>query len=223
MRRSALGLAVVSALTLAAVASAQEGVGGSWTYGAPIGAGRSAIVGQFGYPGIGIEYLTGLNDRMDLGGFFDFNYGFEGDPSPGGSGVWPGLRLGGHLKYLIAKNGKADISLNFAVAFLAYFPRGDTFIGASLPIPELVIGIPITPVLLINFGFRVPWAIGVLTSASVFAMAIPIQPGAGMEFAIDSRLSFSFNFRVGPIIYDVNGQSTTDAAFDALVGVTYRL
>jgi hypothetical protein len=225
MRRSALGLAVVSALAVTGVASAQEGGGGSWTYGAPLGAGRSAIYGDFGWPGIDIGYMSGLNDRMDLAGFFAFNYGLEGDPSPFNSGTWPGIRLGGTLKYLVARNGRADISVDFSAAFISYFKDGDTLLGVSLPVPQLVIGLPITPVLLINFGIRIPWAVGVLTGngQSNFAMLVPIQPGAGMEFALDSRLSFTFNFRVGPIIEDVNGTTTTDAAFDALVGVTYRL
>jgi hypothetical protein len=226
MRRSALGLAVVSALALAGVASAQEGVGGSWTYGAPLGAGKAAIDAQFGFPSVSIGYLTGLNDHMDIGGHFAFMYGVEGDPSFfNGGGLVPGVKLAGDLKLLVAKTGRADISLDFTAGFTSYFKSGLSFFGLALPIPELVFALPITNVLLVHFGIRVPWTIGIATGngTSAFMMLVPISFGGGMEFAIDSRLSLTFGFRVGPEVEDLDGNTVTDPCFDALFGVTYRL
>jgi hypothetical protein len=226
MRRSAAGLAVVSVLALATVASAQEGGGGSWTYGAPLGAGRSAIDAQFGFPDISVGYLTSMNDRMDIGGHFAFMYGVEGDPSFfNGGGLVPGIKLAGDLKYLVARSGRADIMLAFSPALVSYFKNGASIFGLQLPVPELVVGLPISAPLLVHFGIKIPWTIGITTGngQSLFTMLIPISIGGGMEFQIDSRLSLTFGFRIGPEIEDIDGNVVTDPAFEALFGVTYRL
>jgi hypothetical protein len=191
-----------------------------------LGAGRQALDGQIGWPGISFGYLAGVNDRFDVGGHAMFAYGFEGDPRI----VQPGVKLGADLKLKLASGDKAVILLDFMPGFSAYFGYPGfndgtaTVFLVNLPVAFRV-GLRLTPPLLLHMGVVFPLAFGVVSAQGVgFGFfQFPIQPEIGVEYALDARISVTFALGFGPYVAALNGTSFTDPTFRAMFGMTYRL
>src|SRR5215470_16837242 len=90
------GSAVWAAATLSAVLSISNGASAqlvettispagdyNWsaTAGRTAGNGNAVLQAEAGWPGLGLTYLKGLDERTDVGFHVGFNYGFEGTSS----------------------------------------------------------------------------------------------------------------------------------------------
>ena len=220
MRHTWIGVAMLAALSVARPTHAAASAG--WTNGGMLGAGASGFYGTVGFPGISVGYLRGMSDSLDVGGRFSFNYGGEGVPSLSAVGI----KLAADLKL------KVDPGLPYGAFTLRalpginlYFPSGFTIFNIALPL-ELALGFPVMPNLLVHASVEVPLAIGFWSGfgVSFTSMQIPFLFGGGAELKIDQALSLHGQLHMGPYVGIVfGGGSTTYFAFDALIGVTYRL
>jgi hypothetical protein len=51
---------------------------------------------------------------------------------------------------------------------------------------------------------------------------LPIEPGFGVEYKVDTNLSITFDSRFGPAIIIYSGGAHAEFAFRVLVGVAYK-
>ncbi|MHB8875411.1 MAG: hypothetical protein ACYC8T_17135, partial [Myxococcaceae bacterium] len=130
--------AFVAVLMAAGVAQAASG-GQGWSVlsGQTVGTNETVISGAMGWPGISATLLQGVSPKIDIGGRFTFNYGFEGIVTR----VTPGLKLQGVLRVAVAETDKLNFGVNFAPGPLFYFETGQTLVGLTLPV-GFVVGIP---------------------------------------------------------------------------------
>jgi hypothetical protein len=194
-------------LLVPGLASAQ-GQGWSVLSGDTVG-GRSVFYGQVGFPGLTANLLTGLSEKVDIGGRFAFNYAQEGVVDV----IDPGLKLQLLLRFQLAQS-KVNFGLEFEPGVAFYFHgRGNTWIGMLTPV-NFVVGIPATSALMFNAGMDMP--IQVYFGKSV---VIPLLFGGGLEYFIDQRLNVNFNLKMGPSIFTEGGNALF--TLESQVGVAY--
>jgi hypothetical protein len=208
--------------------------GGGWLLGgATVGAGQTYFLGEFGWPGIDLSILHGMNDRFDVGGTFSFVYGLEGMTSVEHiSGIAPGFKLNAILKLNLLKKAKFNLGLRLNPGFAFYVPSANLYVaygnrfhrdyamfGIQFPL-EVLAGIVVIDSLSINIGVSVPMVIFFVPD---FSFVLGVQPGFGLEYKIDSSLSLTLDTRFGPdFIMPSGGSSNTEFSFRALFGLAYR-
>lgn len=223
-------LAVVTAF-ISANAFAQDietsepvvrGQGWSMQSGKTLGAGALAISAQAGWPGLQLAVLKGVTPKVDFGGRFSFNYGFEGLVNF----VVPGFKLQGLVRAALLERGKLNLGLEFAPGPLFYFGQTPshygTTVGLTLPF-SLVAGIPVGSAIMLNFPLDIPMFVTFGGSGGLY---FPVLVGAGVEYFIDSHLAATFKVRMGPTIDTRdNRRGNTSAYFtlETMIGVQYRL
>jgi len=199
--------------------AAPRSVGGQWSVleGKTLGVGADALHIQVGWPGVSVDYLHGIADRVDLGARFSFNYGYEGYPRI--SGV-PGLKLQGELKLALLDSGKFSLGLNFEPGMLFYFFRGSTTIGFALPV-GLGFNLALSDPLHLGFSFDVPlW----ITFGALSSVTVPLLFGVGLEYLIDRNLALTFKIKLGPAINSSAAiNSGTDLFFTSQIGIALKL
>jgi len=210
VKRLIPGLLLCFSMFIPGLANAQ-GQGWSVLSGETVGSGRTAFHGQVGWPGLSGTLLHGVNDKVDIGGRFTFNYGQEGIVSS----VVPGLKLQGLMKFQLAQ-AKVNFGLMLEPGVFFYFHRGDTDIGMTLPVKFLV-GIPASSALMINAGMDIPFQVYFGQGSTA---VIPILFGGGLEYFVDQSLGVTFNLRMGPSIVTRGGN--VEFTLESLVGVAYR-
>ncbi len=198
--------------------------GQGWSAGSArtVGAGRTALVGRLGWPGLGFGVLHGVASNMDLGGTVAFNWGYEGVVTH----VRPGLKLQGAFRTLLLDRSRINLGVHFKPGpFFYFYPSGYTDVGLTLPV-GVVAGIPVSSALDLHFGFDLPFWVVFGTNGGV---ALPILIGGGVEYFIDRQLAVTFTTRMGPTIEDTAvyfPRSRGRAALftlEAFIGVAYRL
>jgi hypothetical protein len=185
--------------------------------GKTVGTSNNVLHFQAGWPGISATLAHGMSSKLDLGGIFTFNYGFEGDVN---FAVRPGIKLQGLLRANLYDSGKLNIGINFAPGPLFYFRRGTTEAGLAVPI-GVVFGIPATSALNVDFAFEMPMFVIFPSSLLNGQLVLPILFGGGIEYFIDHNLAVTFNMRMGPMIF--TGDGFTDFAFQGLMGLAVKL
>lgn len=197
--------------------AAHRGQGWSLLSGQTVGQGRTGLLGQVGWPGFSLSVLHGAATRVDVGGRFSFNYGYEGIVTS----VIPGLKLQGLLRVGLLDRERASLGLHFMPGPLFYFPgRFDTIVGMALPV-GLTLGIAAGSAAVVNLGFDLPMFV---TFGPGGGLMLPVLMGGGIEYFVDRDLAVTFNTRMGPAIDATRTRYyTANLAFEALVGVAYRL
>lgn len=220
MKRVASLCALIASLlfgTSEAVAQAR-GQGWSVLTGRTIGLNDTALHFQAGWPGISATLLHGMTPKLDLGGIFNFNYGFEGDVN---CCVRPGIKFQGLLRANLFDSNKFNVGINFAPGPLFYFfPRRTTVAGIAIPF-GLEFGIPATPALNIGLAFEMPMFVVFESNALSGQLVLPVLFGGGIEYFLDRSLALTFNMRMGPMIFTADG--FTDFDFQALMGLAVKL
>lgn len=211
MKRLIPGLLLCCLLFIPGLAHAQ-GQGWSVLSGKTVGAGNNVFHGQIGWPGLSGTLLHGASSKLDIGGRFTFNYGFEGAVED----ISPGFKLQGVLRLQLAQIQKVSLGLKFEPGMMLYIEDGANF-GIALPV-GFVVGIPASSALTINAGLDVPLSIHFGDNSTAF---IPILFGGGMEYFLDNRVALTFNLRLGPGIV-TRGGGGTNFVLESLFGVAYR-
>ncbi len=213
MKSLALALGVVICVTAPAPSRAAEQTG--WMLnGAPMGTGQTALLGEIGWPGFQLSVVHGQSPTVDIGGFFAFNFGFEGitaSPSP------LGFKFAGLLRFHLLETRSLTMGIRFTPGLALYFPTdSNAVVGFSLPF-ELVAGIFLLPQLSLNLGFSIPLAVFVTPGVDV---VMPLMPGAGFEYRIQPDLDLTFDLRFGPAVFLTRAWNPLD--FRMLFGVAHR-
>lgn len=219
MKRVASLCALITSLlfgTSEAVAQAR-GQGWSVLTGRTVGMNDTVFHFQAGWPGISATLLHGMTPKVDLGGIFNFNYGFEGDVS---FPVRPGLKFQGLLRANLFDSNKFNVGISFAPGPLFYFFRSTTVAGIAIPF-GLEFGIPATPAMNIGLAFEMPMFVVFDSRVLSGQLVLPVLFGGGIEYFIDRNLAVTFNMRMGPIIY--TGDGFTDFDFQGLMGLAVKL
>jgi len=195
-----------------------HGHDGSVITGRTVGANNDVLFFQAGWPGISASLIHGATPKVDLGGIFTFNYGFEGDVN---APVVPGLKLQGLLRANFTDSGKLNLGINFAPGPLFYFFRGyPTVIGMDVPI-GLAVGIRASPNVNVGLMFELPMFVVFGTSRYDGQLVLPILFGGGVEYFLERNLALTFTLKMGPMIYTAS--DFTDFDFQALFGLAVKL
>ncbi len=212
---------VLCALAFALAPSGSEAApvgphGWSVITGRTVGTGVDVLHVQAGWPGISAGLAHGMTPKLDLGGIFTFNYGFEGDVEV----VRPGLKLQGLLRANLVDSGKFNLGIHFAPGPLVYFLRFTTVAGIAIPI-GLAFGIRANNELNVGLAFEMPMFVVFSSSALNGQLVLPVLFGGGIEYFFDRNLALTFQLKMGPMIY--TRDAFTDFDFQALMGLAVRL
>lgn len=189
--------------------------------GKTMGSGKTAASVQAGWPGLQVGVLHGIAPRIDLGGRFSFNYGFEGLVNF----VVPGFKLQGVMRGALLERGKLNLGVEFAPGPLFYFGQTashfGTTVGLTLPV-SLVAGIQVGSAIMLNFPLEMPMFVTFGSNGGLF---FPVLVGAGVEYFIDSNLAATFKVRMGPTVDTRESRRRNNAYFtlETMIGVEYRL
>jgi hypothetical protein len=220
MRRFLSICALVTALGMGSSEAIAQVQGRDWSVitGRTVGTNNDLLFFQAGWPGISASLIHGVKPKLDLGGIFTFNYGFEGDVN---APVTPGLKVQGLLRANFTDTSKLNFGLNFAPGPLFYFFNGGpTVIGLEVPI-GLALGIRASPDLNVGLTFELPMFVVFGTSRYDGQLVLPILFGGGIEYFLERNLALTFTLRMGPMIYTAS--NFTDFDFQALFGLAVKL
>jgi len=196
--------------------------------GATVGVGRNYLLGQIGWPGLSLSLQHGVSERFDVGGSFSFVYGLEGVPD-----VAPGLKLNAILKLNLISMTKFNFGVRLDPGLALYFPSNGVYnthfqtvhfnssvttFGLQFPL-EILAGVVPISMLSIHFGMSMPM---VLFFTPDVSFLFPFEPGAGVEYKVDSSLTLTFDSRFGPTLFVVSGDTHSEFAFRLQFGVGYR-
>ncbi len=211
--------ALMAALGFGTSEAGAQARGHSWSVltGRTVGMNDTVLHVQAGWPGISATLLHGMTPKVDLGGVFNFNYGFEGDVN---FPVRPGLKFQGLLRANLLDSNKFNVGISFAPGPLFYFFRSTTVAGIAIPF-GLEFGIPATPAMNIGLAFEMPMFVVFDSRVLRGQLVLPVLFGGGIEYFLDHNLAVTFNMRMGPIIYTAD--AFTDFDFQSLMGLAVKL
>ncbi len=170
---------------------------------------------QAGWPGISATLLHGMTPKLDLGGIFTFNYGFEGDVEI----TRPGLKLQGLLRANLVDSGKFNLGIHFAPGPLVYFFSSTTMGGIAIPM-GLAFGIRANNQLNVGLALELPMFVVFSSRVRNGQLVLPVLFGGGIEYFFERNLALTLNLGMGPIIYTGDGFSRF--ALQALMGLAFR-
>ncbi|HET9037406.1 MAG TPA: hypothetical protein VFN45_14430 [Myxococcaceae bacterium] len=225
--------------------------GADWSLrsGQTMGQDQSAVSGQAGWPGIQTEYIYGIRPFLDLGGRFEFDYSFLGDPDE----TAPGIKFQGIIRVHLFDAGKLVFSARFEPGFLAFFFSSNgvqkvrtSGVPAALrvrsprqvepvPIPDYssqsfsgtTTGITLPEALEVGLPVSAVWKVNARVSVPTTIIfgdvngttVVPVMVGVGAEYRLQPRLSLVADLAAGPIFYS----SGSDFGFHTMVGVAWKL
>jgi hypothetical protein len=190
------------------------GEGLSLQAGRPLGNGDTSIFAQVGWPGISAGMLRGVTDQTDLGGKVAFNYGVEGIVTA----VNLGFKAQGLLHVSLLNQGPLSLGFHFEPGVMTYFIQANTMVAVTLPI-RMAVGMAFGSALVGHFSTELPMY---LTFGAGGGAVLPLLFGAGVEYFMGRSLGLSFLTKLGPS-FDLRENGQTELAFEALLGVVYRI
>jgi len=223
------GSAVWAAATLSAVLSISNGASAqlvettispagdyNWsaTAGRTAGNGNAVLQAEAGWPGLGLTYLKGLDERTDVGFHVGFNYGFEGTSSS-----VAGLNLAVPYRHTLGQMGDTAIAFRADPGISFYGNNGGVLVGVGGPI-GVVAGFKLDPRATLSVGADVPVLVSFSNPAGfLFGPAV----GGGGEYLIDKDLAVTARVRVGPQFEFDTQTSGSRTAFTTLIGLAYNV
>ena len=212
---------VVLGCALAGTAHAQSqargrsgGEGLSLHAGRPLGNDNTTVFIQGGWPGITAGMLRGVTDQTDLGGKVAFNYGVEGIVTA----VNLGFKAQGMLHVSLLNQGPFSLGFHFEPGVMTYFIQANTMAAVTLPI-RMAAGFAFNSSLVGHFSTELPLY---LTFGAGGGAVLPLLFGAGVEYFMGRSFGLLFLTKLGPS-FDLRENGQTELAFEALVGVVYRI
>lgn len=196
----------------ARVRSSVEGL--SLHSGRPLGDSNTAIFINVGWPGLSAGMLRGATAQTDLGGKVSLNYGVEGLVTE----VNLGFKAQGMLHVSLLNQGPFSLGFHFEPGVMTYFIQNNTTVAATLPI-RLMMGFAFSNSLVAHFSTEMPLY---LTFGGGGGPVLPLLFGAGGEYFVGRSLGLTFLTRLGPS-FDLRENGETELAFEALIGVVYRI
>lgn len=221
MRAGAWLIGGIVALVVALPARAQVqtsvpfGGDSSWTAtaGRTVGNGNGVVHLEAGWPGLGVTYLHGLDERTDAGFHVGYNYGFEGTANR-----VMGLNVAVPLRRVLGKSGTTTFSFRADPGLSVYGNNGAALVGVGGPI-GVVAGFRVDPRLTLDAGADLPVLFSFTNPAGVL---FGPQVGAGAEYLVDRNVALTLRARVGPEFAVAPRGSGSQLGFTTLVGVAYN-
>lgn len=210
-----LGCALAGTAHAQSRAGARLGVEGlSLDAGRPLGNDNTAVFIQGGWPGISAGMLRGVTDQTDLGGKVAFNYGVEGIVTA----VNLGFKAQGMMHVSLLNQGPFSLGFHFEPGVMTYFIQANTMVAVTLPL-RMALGYALSSSLVAHFSTEMPLY---LTFGAGGGAVLPLLFGAGVEYFLGRSFGLSFRTKLGPS-FDQRENGQTELAFEAVVGVVYRL
>ncbi len=155
--------------------------------GGTLGPGRSAIHAKLGVPHLGLDYLAGLHETLDVGGGLLINY------------LDPTFEPGILLRWQIAGTPNANIALTSRAAVhwnlgLWRERRSPPNVGLRFT-PGIAAGLRPHPVYSGYVSFEAPF---LLTFAHDGGWAVPLRAAAGLEYGMSPNTRFVVHGGAGP-------------------------
>ncbi|HEX4383967.1 MAG TPA: hypothetical protein VH083_13500 [Myxococcales bacterium] len=202
-----------SAQTLSLTNSAAGPSHWSTETGETVSPGRDALKFDLGWPGLGVTYLHGVNDRTDFGVHFELLYGAEQT-----SASHFGLGFGVPLRLIVNRHERITVEVHVEPGMRVYPDSDFTSFFLRAPFGG-TLGVQITPELRLAAKADLDFAIQLPHTAY---LEIGPEFGFALEYAVDKNLNVGFNALFGPQFYSLSN-SSTDFAFITQVVVGYRL
>ena len=188
----------------------------SATAGRTVGSGNSVVQAEMGWPGVGLTYLHGADERTDYGARINLNYGFMNTTNN-----LTGVDLQVPIRYRMTDNpsGSLNVALQISPGLTLYSNHGSTLFGVGGPI-GVVAGTRVSDSLTLDAGAEVP----VLVSfTNPFGVVFGPLFGVGGEYMVDRNLMVTARVRMGPEISLDHTGSNTQFGLQTLIGVAYNL
>jgi hypothetical protein len=181
--------------------------------GETVSPGRDALKFDLGWPGLGVTYLHGVNDRSDFGVHFELLYGYEQT-----SISHFGLGFGVPLRLVVNRHERITVEVHVEPGMRVYPDSNFTSFFLRTPFGG-TLGVQITPELRLAAKADLDFAIQIPNTAY---LEIGPEFGFALEYAVDKNLNVAFNTLFGPQFISL---SNADArfAFITQVVVGYRL
>ncbi len=182
------------------------------TAGRTVGNGNAVLHAEAGWPGIGLTYLKGLDERSDIGFHLGLNYGFEGTTNR-----VSGINLAVPYRHTLASSGDTSLAFRMDPGISIYGNNGVLFgIGGPLGI---VAGLRVSDPLTLDVGADIPI---LLSFSNPTGFLFGPEFGAGAEYLIDRNLAVTARFRIGPQFGLTSSGTDSQAAFVTLIGLAYN-
>lgn len=182
--------------------------------GRPLGNNSTVFFTQGGWPGITVGMLRGVTDQTDLGGQVAFNYGVEGIVTA----VNLGFKAQGMMHVSLLNQGPVSLGFQFEPGAMTYFIQANTMVAVTLPV-RLAVGVVFGSSLQGHFSTELPLYV---TFGAGGGAVIPLLFGGGVEYSMGRSFGLSALARLGPS-FDLRENGQTALAFEALLGVVYRI
>lgn len=210
-----LGSAAANAQLIETSSSVGTSSDMNWTAtaGRTVGYGNNVFQAEVGWPGINLNYLRGVSDVTDAGFHLGLNYGFEGTTNQ-----LVGLNVAIPIRRNVAPGETFNVALHIDPGFTIYNNNGSALVGIGAPL-GVVAGYRLDPRLTVDIGADVPI---LLSFANPTGFLFGPLVGGGAEYLIDHNLAVTGRVRVGPEFAFASGGSSTQTAFQTLIGVAYN-
>jgi hypothetical protein len=187
---------------------------GDWTAtaGRTAGSGNVVLQAEAGWPGIGLTYLKGLDERSDIGVHLGLNYGFEGTTN-----AVTGVNVAIPYRRTLVSDGDTTLAFQMQPGISVYGNKGVLFgIGGPLGV---VAGFHVSPPLTLDVGADIPV---LLSFSNPAGFMFGPQLGGGAEYLIDRNLAVTARIRVGPQFAATSSGTASQTAFVTLIGLAYN-
>jgi len=185
----------------------------SATAGRTVGNGNAVLQAEAGWPGIGLTYLKGIDERSDIGFHVGFNYGLENTTTS-----TAGLNLAVPYRHTLGTIGDTAFAFEAQPGISFYGNNGGVLVGVGGPI-GVVAGFRLDPRLTLDVGADVPVLVSFSNPAGFL---FGPQFGGGGEYLLDKNLAVTARFRVGPE-FALNSSGTgAQTGFVTMIGLAYN-
>ncbi|HEY6909056.1 MAG TPA: hypothetical protein VI356_06790 [Myxococcales bacterium] len=184
----------------------------SATAGRTAGDGNSILQAEAGWPGIGLTWLKGVDERTDLGVHVGFNYGLENT-----SNNLVGFNFAIPYRHTLGSIGDTTFAFQAQPGVSLYGNNGVLF-AAGGPV-GVVAGLRVSPRMTLDLGADVPVLIS-FTNPTGFLVGP--QFGGGGEYLLDNNLAVTARVRIGPQFALDSSGTGAQTGFITLVGLAYN-
>lgn len=210
-----LAALLVSAGARAQIETMIEPSGTNWTATAArtVGEGNSVWQAEAGWPGVGLNWLHGVDDRSDLGFHLGLNYGFEGTTNS-----IAGFNAAVPFRRTLGSMGDTTFAFRTDPGLTIYNNHGEALVGVGGPI-GVVAGFRMDSRLTLDLGVDVPVLLS-FTNPTGFVFGP--QFGGGGEYLLDRNLALTARVRVGPQFAVDSAGTGRQTSFTTMLGLAWN-